>query len=170
MGNFIEVRVEDANFLGWLRQVENSFVNMTETMIRVAKLIKEEVQTEYVPIDTGRLSRSYRWTILTDNSRMKLLQVKMSALNPKTGYDYAWIQHDNLSYNHGYQDIGFFHYHYDKWDDEYDESRSGAEYGANHTHRGTSKYLYWAIRDSRDSSYEMIETDYLSLFTGGFIV
>lgn len=169
----IRVGVRDEEFLSWLKITKNNFLAMTETMINVAEKIRDRVQTETVPIDTGRLSRSYKWTILTDNSRMKVLQVQMSALNPKTGFNYAYTQHlgyreskrGRVWYNHGSIDVGFFNYSI--WDGEFEKNNN---FDVHHSQRGQSKYLYWAIVKEETSSFELIEKDYLSLFYGGHIV
>lgn len=166
------VEVNDEEFQYWLREVENSFVRMTETMIRVAENIKDEVQSGLSPIRTGKLSRSFRWKILTDNSRMKVLQVQMSALNPRTGYDYAMTQHRGYHttksgrrayYNNQSHNLGFFHYSED-FDGGYDTFSS---YGTYKYHSGHSQYLYWGIRYQQNSAFELIEEDYLSMFFGG---
>lgn len=48
-----------------------------------------------VPVDTGRLKRSGKITQIKDG-----YQLKYKALNPKSGYDYAPIQHENLKFKH----------------------------------------------------------------------
>lgn len=165
--SFVVVEVHDEGFIDWLKSVKNAFVHMTETMIKVAEKVKEKTQ-KITPIDTGRLSRSFRWHILTDNSRMKVLEVQMTALNPKTGYDYAWIQHENMSYVHDVKSIGFFNYnrertknrHTGKFENVYSEGISSEG------HYGQSHYLKWGILYTKHSAFEMIEKDYLSLFYG----
>lgn len=167
---FFKIEVHDEEFLDWLDIIENQFVKMTETMIRVAETVKEETQP-LTPLETGKLSRSFRWKILTDNSRMKVLQIQMSALNERTGYDYAWIQHE-ANYRHGMTELGFFNY--SRMGTSIDEdgfSTSTWRIGTEpEFHRGQRKYLYWGIKYSEDTAFEIIEEDYLSLFTGGFIV
>lgn len=172
----LTVGVHDEEFMSWIKGVENQFVAMTETMIRVAEDIKHRVQSETVPIDTGRLSRSFKWHIVTDNSRMKVLQLQMSALNPKTGFDYAYTQHlgyrtsksgRTVWYNHGLTDTGFFNYSQNILDeDKFDENTN---YNVHHLQRGMSQYLYWGIIYEERSAFELIEHDYLSLFHGAFI-
>ena len=171
---FIEVGVDDALFQGWLKETQNNFHLMLETMVRVAEEIKEKVQTEFAPIETGRLSRSFRTFVLADNSRWKIVEIQMSALNPKTGYDYAYTQHlgyrhdksgNIVYYNHGLKDLGFFTYRSD-YDGGYD-TLSDSTY---ELHQGGSQYMYWAIKYTENTAFEMIETDYLSMFQGGFIV
>ena len=173
--SFIIAEVHDELFQGWLKETENNFHLMLETMIRVAEEIKEKVQTEYSPVDTGRLSRSFKNFVVTDNSRMKVVEIQMSALNPKTGYNYAETQHRGyryskngrkVRYNHGYTEIGFFTYESDS-DGRY---RRNVNYKNDHGYKGGSKYMYWAIKYTENTAFEMIETDYLSMFQGGFIV
>lgn len=172
----LTVGVHDEEFMSWIKGVENQFVAMTETMIRIAEDIKHYVQSETVPIDTGRLSRSFKWHIVTDNSRMKVLQLQMSALNPKTGYDYAYTQHigyrigkngRKIKYGHNSVYTGFFNYSESiLYDDKFDED---INWDVHHSQRGRSLYLYHGIKDKEKSAFELIEHDYLSLFYGAFI-
>lgn len=175
--SFIVAGVHDELFQGWLKETKNNFHLMIETMVRVAEKIKELVQTEYSPVRTGKLSRSFKDFIVTDNSKMKVVEIQMSALNERTGYDYAETQHrgyrhdksgHRVYYNHGLQDLGFFTYRYDKWEDSYNTVNYRS--GSNNYHKGSPKYMYWAIRYAEDTAFELIETDYLSMFQGGFIV
>lgn len=154
------IGVRDEEFLRWLETTKNNFLAMSETMKQVAENIMKIVQNEYVPLETGRLSRSYKWTVLADNSRMHLLQIQMSALNPNTGYDYAWIQHDNIYYNHTQTDVGFYHYH------QYTDTPSWSDGTGIVIHKGTSFYLKKGIEDETEEAFELIEKDYLSLFMG----
>lgn len=176
--SFIEVEFHDEYFLDWINKAEHSFIYMTQTMIRVAEKIKERVQKEFVPIETGRLSRSFRWHIVTDNSRMKVLEIQMSALNPKTGYDYAMTQHKGYHINkYGTKvrysrdkiiDTGFYHYKPKIRGRGYDTMTSDTN--AWNLQRGSDKYMYWGIRYEEQSAFEIIEKDYLSLFTEGYIL
>lgn len=148
-----EFEVRDEAFMDWMDGLRHSFNFMIETMINVAEQIKDETQFR-TPVETGKLSRSFRWTIVTDNSRMKVLQIRMSALNERTGYDYAWIQHEKY-YKHEPKELGFVNYSssFDAWEH----------------HHGEWHYLKNAIMDKKQSSFEMIERDYLSLFEYGGI-
>lgn len=175
--SFIVAEVHDELFQGWIKETENNFMLMIETMMKVAEEIKTKVQTEYSPVLTGKLSRSFRETIITDNSRMKVVEVKMSALNPRTGYDYAETQHRGyrysksgrmVRYNHESMNLGFFNYKQDL-DGNFKQTKS-YENPISVGHKGRSEYLMWAIIDSQQSAFEIIETDYLSMFMGGFIV
>ena len=176
--SFIIAEVHDELFQGWLKETQNNFHLMLETMIRVADLIKDKVQTEYSPIRTGKLSKSFKEFVITDNSRMKVVEIQMSALNERTGFDYAEVQHRGYHrtksgawayYSYGWKDLGFFNY----------TTRTGLNggdyettmnYEVSSTHYGGSRYMYDGIISTRSDAYEMIETDYLSMFQGGFIV
>ena len=85
--------------IDYFQTVKGKFALMMQTMIDVAEYVKSET-LHYTPVDTGRLGESFRYTVLADNSKQKLVQVQMTALNPRTGYDYAMIQHFNLGYHH----------------------------------------------------------------------
>lgn len=161
------IGVRDEEFLSWLKTTKNNFLAMSETMKQVADNIGKRVQRDYVPIETGRLSRSYKWTVLADNSRMHLLQVQMSALNPDTGYDYAWIQHEAF-FNHDNTDIGFYHYTKKTGLNEtgYETTDLGVPYDLRVSHHGHRRYLYQGIFRESSEAFELIEKDYLSLFMG----
>ena len=143
-------------FLQELNQVEHSFVYMIKTMEDVAEMIKENT-IPLTPVETTRLGKSYKWTVLTDNSRMKVVQVRMSALNPRTGYDYAWIQHENMLYDHSNTNA------------KSSMAVSNIMYGHSATNNPTDHYLKEGIIQSQDGAFQMIEEDYLSLFYGGWI-
>lgn len=51
------------------------------------------------PIDTGELRKSVDPVVEVKSNRIRG-NVTFSAKNPKTGYDYALIQHEELSFNH----------------------------------------------------------------------
>lgn len=166
MANFKVVSGSNADeFIQYLNRVEHGFVYMIETMKDVAEVVRENTLPK-TPFETGRLGRSFKWTVVTDNSRMKVLQVQMSALNPNTGYDYAWIQHENSHYKH-FKDLGR-------------ESRGtlGDKIRKAHGWSGSSKYtghdatmwyLKFGIFESKEGAFQLIEDDYLSLFKRGFI-
>lgn len=174
--------VDDLVFQDWVLSLEYGFKDMLETMIRVAEEVKKETQFR-TPVsmdprdDPGKLSRSFKWTVVTDNSRFKVLQIQMSALNTRTGYDYAMTQHRGYHtsksgwkvwYNHHATDLGFSTYR--KWyDGTYSEGPSG-DWKSSGWSYDSSKYMYWGIKYAENSAFEMIETDYLSMFNRSFIV
>lgn len=170
----ITIEVNDELFLDWIYSVKNSFSAMLETMIRVAEEVKDKTQM-ITPIETGRLSKSFKWTVVEDNSRFKILQVRMSALNPDTGFDYAYVQHRGwhtakdgrrVYYRRNkFINLGFFNYK--KGDKRYEiESDPWLE----EFHHGEDRYLKNGIFDAKNTAFEMIETDYLSMFNGSFIL
>ena len=174
--SFITAEVHDELFQGWLKETKNNFHLMLETMIRVAEEIKKDVQTNTSPVRTGKLSRSFREFVLTDNSKMKVVEIQMRALNERTGFDYAEVKHrgyhtskNGLRVSYGYNraiiDTGFYNYRID-WERNYQKRSSDVH----NLHRGHDQYMYWSIIHTEQSAYEMIETDYLSMFQGGFIV
>ena len=170
--------VDDLVFQDWVLSLEYGFKNMLETMIRVAEEVKKETQLR-TPVsmdprdDPGKLSRSFKWTVVTDNSRFKVLQIQMSALNTRTGYDYAMTQHRGYHtsksgwkvwYNHHATDLGFHTY-----DSRGNEWSHYSNMVGDWSH-DTFKYMYWGIKYAEHSAFEMIETDYLSMFNRSFIV
>ena len=118
----ITLELHDEAFLDWIETVRSSFVRMSETMKQIAENLRDEVQL-ITPWRTGKLSRSYKWTVLADNSRMQLIEVTMSALNERTGFDYDYVQHRGYhttkdgyhayyGMGRGGKETGFFNYSY----------------------------------------------------------
>lgn len=160
--------LRDEAFLDYIDGVKNSFNAMIETMKAIAENIKDETQ-QVTPVETGRLSRSYRWKIVTDNSRMKVLQIQMSALNPRTGYDYAWIQHENFGYNHEAKELGFYNYRRRTGLNEKGYETHFSNLNLWEFHKGRAWYLRSSIISKKNESFEMLERDYLSMFEYGGI-
>ena len=73
----------------------NQIPNKTMQGIEKAMEIIYQSSQPLVPVDTGRLKRSGKITQIKNG-----YQLKYKALNPKNGYDYAPIQHENLKFNH----------------------------------------------------------------------
>ena len=167
----ISVEVRDEEFQSWLERTRYAFAYMLETMKDVARVVMENT-IPITPMETTRLRKSFKWTVVTNNSKMKVLQIQMSALNPKTGYDYAWIQHENMRYQHPspYSKI----YNYERMNDInlmnmsylYNGKRMWGQYDSNSMRH---HFLRDGIRMSEDMAYELIEEDYLSLFLRGNI-
>ena len=162
--SLVTVKVKDEEFQAWLKRTENAFVHMIETMKSVARYVGENT-LPMTPFETGKLGRSFKWTVVTDNSRMKVLQIRMSALNEDTGYDYAWIQHENASYHHPSLESQRTHPKFH----EIQSSLLAMDGSAWQTNHPRSHYLYYGIRDSMEGAFQIIEDDYLSLFTRGYI-
>ena len=162
-------------FIQYLNQVEHGFVYMIQTMMDVAQVVKENTLPK-TPFRTGKLGRSFKPIIVTDNSRMKVVEVRMSALNERTGYDYAMTQHrgyHRAKTKYGYQ---YVYYHQTKDISPPTHGTLGDKVYKAHGwssdmifHSGMDQYLYWGILDSEEGAYQMIEEDYLSLFRGGYI-
>lgn len=154
-------------FIEYLRNVEHGFVYMINTMKNVAEFVRE-MTMPLTPFEHGFLSRSFTPIVLTDSSREKLIQVRMSALNQRTGYDYAYIQHENTKYKHGWNKA----YHYKKKNDSYTRwiITDNILAGIGDTNNPTHHYLLEGVKQSTDDALLMIEEDYLSLFRGGPII
>ena len=57
----------------------------------------ESVVGSYIPLDTGKLRNSLRAEYLP-----KEVTFTWNAMNPRDGYGYAPIQHENMTYQHRY--------------------------------------------------------------------
>ena len=160
--NWLTVKVDDEKFIQWAERTENAFVYMINTMKDVAEIVRENT-LPLTPFETGRLGRSFKTFVLTDSSREKLIMVRMSALNPNTGYDYAWIQHENTSYKHpSPYNKNYIHYN--------DLALNNLMAGIGRTNNPRDHYLKEGIIESQEGAFQLIEEDYLSLFKRGNII
>lgn len=70
-----------------------------------SKILQEEAQTlkaeiiSETPHDTGKLERSVRVSV-SKSKRRPGINASASAINVKTGYNYAGIQHEHTGYRH----------------------------------------------------------------------
>lgn len=160
--SLVTVKVNDEEFQAWLKRTENAFVHMIQTMKEVAMYVRQNT-VPLTPFEYGTLGGSFKWTVVTDNSRMKVLQISMSALNERTGYDYALIQHEETSYHHPSLESVKTHPTYS---DIYSNNYFA---GIGDTNNPQDHYLYYGIMDSKEGAFQIIEDDYLSLFTRGYI-
>ncbi|WP_458456078.1 hypothetical protein [Methanobrevibacter sp.] len=116
----------------YLYTVRGRFSLMLQAMIDVAEVIHANTMP-LTPLDTGRLGGSFQWQTLHYSRDFIELEVKMDAVDPKSGFHYAEYQHNTV--------------------------------GLNHPH-GQMWYLRTGINASKSMAYEIIESDYLSLFGG----
>lgn len=155
------VDVKDEEFIQWLHRTENAFVNMIDTMKDVAEVVRENT-LPLTPFEYGFLGGSFKTFVLTDTAREKLIMVRMSALNRNTGYDYAWIQHENTSYQHPSPYNKNYSHHLDLAVDNIIAGISGTNNPRDH-------YLKEGVIQSEEGAFQLIEEDYISLFTRGHI-
>lgn len=155
------VDVKDEEFIQWLHRTENAFVNMIDTMKDVAEVVRENT-LPLTPFEYGFLGGSFKTFVLTDTAREKLIMVRMSALNRNTGYDYAWIQHENTSYQHPSPYNKNYSHHLDLAVDNIIAGISGTNNPRDH-------YLKDGVIQSEEGAFQLIEEDYISLFTRGHI-
>lgn len=155
------VDVKDEEFIQWLHRTENAFVKMIDTMKDVAEVVRENT-LPLTPFEYGFLGGSFKTFVLTDTAREKLIMVRMSALNRNTGYDYAWIQHENTSYQHPSPYNKNYSHHLDLAVDNIMAGISGTNNPRDH-------YLKEGVIQSEEGAFQLIEEDYISLFTRGHI-
>ena len=155
------VDVKDEEFIQWLHRTENAFVDMIDTMKDVAEVVRENT-LPLTPFEYGFLGGSFKTFVLTDTAREKLIMVRMSALNRNTGYDYAWIQHENTSYQHPSPYNKNYSHHLDLAVDNIMAGISGTNNPRDH-------YLKEGVIQSEEGAFQLIEEDYISLFTRGHI-
>lgn len=89
------IKEAKANLQRFLRHVEGVTTQEMESL-----RIKVETQAKIeAPFKTGKLEESI--TVRVSRSKSKRgLNVRALARNPKTGYNYALIQHENMAYKH----------------------------------------------------------------------
>lgn len=104
-------------------------------MKNVAEMIMLET-IPLVPLDTGELEQSYQYKVV-ERSPFILLGVGFDAVDPKSGFHYAYYQHEPQSPP------------------------------LRHPKRGEELYLTKGIRNAEGEFFQLIEKDYLSLFDGG---
>ena len=160
--SLVTVKVKDEEFQAWLKRTRNAFVYMIQTMKEVAMYVRQNT-VPLTPFEYGTLGGSFKWTVVTDNSRMKVLQISMSALNERTGYDYALIQHEETSYHHPSLESYKKHPSYGKI------AMDNRLAGISGTNNPQDHYLLEGIMQSKEGAFQIIEDDYLSLFTRGYI-
>ena len=87
------IRVNTQPFIDWVNEVKSRYPQMVRTMQSVARII--ELQTiPYVPLDTTALEQSYDY-VVKEASPFILLEVGFDAVDEKSGFHYAYYQHEN---------------------------------------------------------------------------
>ena len=96
--SLIKLEVNEEEFRDYLTSVERRIVGMLQTLRSVAELIRLET-IPYVPLDTSALEQSYEYMVM-DNSPFYLLRVGFDAEDERTGYHYAYYQHETMNLRH----------------------------------------------------------------------
>lgn len=105
----IEGYVETEEFEEWVETARSRFETMVLTMIDVAEVIHANTNWR-VPLDTGRLEESFHWKLVEDSPDKVVVNVIYDAVDPKTGFHYAEIQHQNVTFNHPKRGEAFYLY------------------------------------------------------------
>lgn len=95
------LKVDDSQFQRWVRTVKVKVrEGLFDTLIDAGLLIKTKT-TPYVPLDKGYLERSYEQRIYT-LTNLFIMEFGYSVRNNpySRGYDYSYIQHENLEFSH----------------------------------------------------------------------
>ena len=128
-------------FKTYLSTVRGRYFRMLRTMIDVAEVIRANTN-QRVPLDTGRLEESYEWQVIEYNRNFIEVEVGYDAVVPKSHFHYAEYQHELPTASHYRR-----------------ANRKGQM-------RGEQFYLVKGIQASESMAFELIESDYLSLFGG----
>ena len=138
-----DFRVNAEGFQEWLFNLHHRFPKMVQTMVDIHYLIQANTNWR-VPLDTGRLEESFRYDIVRQDEFFIEMHSIYSAVDPDSGFDYAYYQHDKI----------------ETWQHYNTANRRGDM-------RGQQYYLTEGIRASESMMWTLIENDYLSLFYGG---
>lgn len=95
------LKVDDSQFQRWVRTVKIKVKEgLFDTLIDAGLLIRTRT-TPYVPLDKGYLERSYEQRIYTLTNLFRMEFGYSVRNNPYSrGYDYSWIQHEELGFHH----------------------------------------------------------------------
>ena len=99
--------VEDSEFQEWVVTARSRFETMVLTMVDVAELINANTYMK-VPLDTGRLQESFHWDLREESPDRIVVDIIYDAEDPKTGFHYAEIQHQNTRFNHPKRGEAFY--------------------------------------------------------------
>lgn len=86
-------------FRTYLYTVRGRFSLMLQAMIDVAEVVHANT-LPLTPLDTGQLGESFHWQVLEYSREFIEVEVKMDAVDPKSGFRYAEYQHDTEGLNH----------------------------------------------------------------------
>lgn len=127
----------------YLYTIKGRYFMMLEAMIDVAKVVESNT-LPLTPYKTGRLGESFRWEVLEYNKDFIEVGVIMDAVDPYDGFHYAEYQHTGINW------------------------KTGEPLHHPPPRAGQSWYLKEGINASKSMAYEIIEEDYLSLFSGRY--
>lgn len=97
----LKARLRYKNFIKGLEQTKEQIKkNVASESYEILEIVNKHTEPK-VPYETGRLRASVMRPngMLVEGDFMSQI-VEYSARNPRTGYDYAEIQHNNLRYQH----------------------------------------------------------------------
>ena len=86
-------------FKTYLYTVRGRFSIMLQAMIDVAEVIHANTMP-LTPRDTGQLGESFHWQVVEYSHQFIEVEVIMSATDPKSGFNYAWYQHETFGLHH----------------------------------------------------------------------
>ena len=86
-------------FRTYLYTVRGRFSLMLQAMIDVAEVVHANT-LPLTPLDTGQLGESFHWQVLEYSREFIEVEVKMDAVDPKSGFHYAEYQHNTFGLNH----------------------------------------------------------------------
>ena len=80
-------------FQTYLYTIKGRFHLMLQAMLDVAAVIEANT-LPLTPFETGQLGESFTWQVIEYNWDLIEVEVKMDAVDPKSGFHYAEYQHD----------------------------------------------------------------------------
>ena len=96
-----KVKILKTKFINDLRRTKEQIKkNVASDSFEILDIIDKHTRP-LVPLETGRLRQSVmRPNGMLVEKDFLSQEIEYSARNPRTGYDYALIQHENMSYRH----------------------------------------------------------------------
>ena len=97
----LKVKIKKTKFINDLRRTKEQIKkNVASDSYEILETINKHTEP-LVPYETGRLRASVMRPngMLIEKDFMSM-EIEYSARNPRTGFDYALIQHENFSYRH----------------------------------------------------------------------
>ena len=95
-----KVKILKTKFINDLRRTKEQIKkNVASDSFEIVDIIDKHTRP-LVPLETGRLRQSVMRPNMLVEKDFLSQEIEYSARNPRTGFDYALIQHENFEYRH----------------------------------------------------------------------
>lgn len=107
---FIEFEYNDSELREKLESAYHNIYKMVQTMKDVASLVEANTYMK-VPLKTGALQESFHPEFVRLDSDFIQVNLVFDVADPKTGFHYAEIQHQNTRFHHPRRGQAFYLYY-----------------------------------------------------------